>query len=298
MKFFSLKKPSPTGGQGKNLSRLLTLHGGAVALFLLACVITFLSLFPGQAVRDRAEHLILQQTGVAIDIGQLSLAPLATLNLRDVRWQPDLQDWPALTLTTLELSPRWSSLFGGNPGASVSAAIASGAIDGYVLRDGSLAARLSQIGVTPFFPPSFPYLPQGTVNGTIEATGPVLSDNGRANFQLQLNQAAVSGLEALGVKDGRLSLGDILVEGVFQGRNLKVENLRNEGGDVQIAGKATIFVANTPQLSRITAQIEVTPGPGLAPGLRDLLTLSGVKPDRSGTFRFRIAGNLARPTLR
>ena len=297
MKYFRAKKTTP-GGKGRNISQLLTLHGAAIALFLLACVITFLLLFPGQAVRDRVEHLIQRQTGVSIDIGELGLAPIATLNLRNVRWQPELQDWPPVTLTRLELSPRWSTLFGGNPGATVEASISGGEIEGFMLRDGSLEAALSAIALAPFFPETYPYRPQGTLGGTVESTGQALANDGRAAFQLQIDQAALTGLETLGVEDGRLDLGNIRAQGVLQGRNLKVEDLYNQGGDLQISGKATIFVADSPQLSRITAQIEVTPGPGLEPGLRDLLTLSGVKPDRSGTFRFRIAGNLANPTLR
>jgi hypothetical protein len=89
-----------------------------------------------------------------------------------------------------------------------------------------------------------------------------------------------------------------MIRGELRGQTLDIQELRNSGGDLQLAGNAVLLLGSSPQLSRMTARIDITPGPQLDPMLRDLLPLSGIKPDKQGAYRFRIGGSLEHPVLR
>jgi type II secretion system protein N len=299
MKFFPKRLNLPGRSAKKSgLSRHLALHLGAVALLVVVFIVTLIVLFPGQALRDRAELVIYQQAGVRLDIGDLSIAPPLTLTLRNVRWQHDMVDWPPVNIPVARISPRWSSLFGANPGAQWSASLPVGSVQGHIFKDGTLNARLTGVGLAPFLPESFAYPIRGTLDGTIEASGDLMGDSGQAAFEFHMQQAAVAGLEGLGAAEGQFSLGRVILRGALQGRNLRVEELRAADGDLQVEGRGTLLIGNTPQGSRITAQIDLTPAPTLDPNLADLLLLTGVSPDRNGNYRLRLSGSLAAPVLR
>ncbi|KIH75828.1 type II secretion system protein N [Geoalkalibacter ferrihydriticus] len=299
MKLLFKRSKSPTKTASKSdLRRQFALHLGAFTLFIAAFVLTVLILFPDQILRARAEQLIFQQTGVRIDIGDLSLAPPLTLTLRNVAWQPELDNWPPVRIPVIRISPIWGSLFGANPAAGVTAGFPVGSMQGRMYKDGDLATTLNAIGLAPFLPTEFPYPIQGVLSGNVDASGDLSALRGQAGFQLQLDRAAVSGLEALGASEGRLSLGGITLRGELQGRNLRIEELRTADGDLLVEGRGTLLLAESPQASRITAQIEITPTMTLDPNLAELLLLTGVSPDRNGTYRLRLSGSLANPVLR
>lgn len=299
MKFlFKRSKATSRGTNKTDLSRHLVLHLGAVALLVAAFLLTLMVLFPEQALRDRTERMIFQQAGIRLEIGELGLAPPLTLTLRNVRWQHDIRDWPPVVFPVVRMSPRWGTLLGGNPAAQWSAALPVGSVQGQMSKDGSVQANIRGVALTPFLPEGFPYPVLGSLNGTMEASGDLHGDSGQAAFELTMDQAAVTGLEPLGAAQGRLNLGRINLRGAMQGRNLRIEDLRAVEGDLQIEGKGTLLLGNTPQSSRITAQIDLSPTATLDANLADLLLFTGVSPDRNGNYRLRLSGSLAAPTIR
>lgn len=298
MKIISPRFRAARGDRKPKEKSSLFLHLGAIALLLVAFFAAFLTLFPSDALRARAEHMIRQQTGETVSIGKLSLRPLLSLRSSDVSWSPALEPWPNITIPEMRLSPRWSALFTASPGLNFKTQLIDGRLDGFYVHNTELFAEIEDASITPYFPESLGYLPHGTLNGSLTSDGDPALDSTESRFDMRLDQAAVTGLERLGTEQDRLNLGTIRLQGTMQGRNLKIEDLSAAGGDLQVDGKATILVAKTPQQSRINAQIAVTPSTNLDSGLRDLLTLSGVTPDRNGTFNFRLSGSLAQPALR
>ncbi len=281
----------------KDKSSLL-LHLGAFFLLLIAFSAALLSFFPTEALRARAEQMIQHQSGEAISIGRLSLRPLLSLQLTDISWSPADTPWPPVNIPQVKLSPRWSALVTAQPGLNFSTRLLDGTIEGFYITGAETRAEIISASIAPYFPGEMNYRGQGVLSGTFSADGDPSAESTESIFDMQLEQAAVTGLERLGLSRDRLSLGTVRIQGSLQGRNLKIENVSAVGGEIQIGGKATILVAKTPQQSRINAQIALTPGPDLDPGLRDLLTLSGVTPDRNGTFNLRLSGSLAHPSLR
>ncbi|MDO3379660.1 type II secretion system protein GspN [Geoalkalibacter halelectricus] len=299
MKFFLKRTQASSRKPNKSdLRRQLALHLGALGLFLIAFILTLLVWFPDQVLRNRAEQLIFEQSGARISIGDLSLAPPLRLTLRNVAWKPEMQDWPEVRIPVIRVAPLWGTVFGGNPGAGIAAGLQVGSLQGQMFKDGNLEAVLAGIGIAPFLPADFAYPIQGVLSGNLKASGDLAGMRGQATFQLQLDRGGVSGLEALGATEGRLSLGTVTLRGELQGRNLRIEELRAADGDLLVEGRGTLLLAETPQASRITAQIELTPAPSLDPNLADLLLLTGVTPDRNGTYRLRLSGSLANPVLR
>ncbi|WP_305045659.1 type II secretion system protein GspN [Geoalkalibacter sp.] len=299
MKFISkrLNHSAPDLKKGHLGSRLL-LHLSALGLLLIAFVLTLILLFPVQALRDRVEQMIFTQSGVRVDIGGLSVTPPLTLTLRDLRWQPELRNWPPVQVAALRLSPVWSGLFSANPGVHFNAAFAVGSIQGQASRDGSLKAAIKGVGIAPFLPEAFPYPVQGTLSGNFESLGELLANSGQASVQLRLEGGALTGLESLGAANGRLSLGQVDLRADLQGRNLRIEELRATEGDLRVDGKGTLLLGADAPSSRLTAQIELTPAPSLDPNLADLLLLTGVNPDPTGIYRLRLSGSLAAPVVR
>ena len=117
------------------------------------------------------------------------------------------------------------------------------------------------------------------------------------HVQLQLSSLRLSGLDAFGVTDG-LNLGKLNCKGVLQGRNLQFEPLTVGGGVLELTGKGTIIIGATPRESRIASSMQLRPAESLPEMFRELLTLSGKKPDPQGWYNFRVNGRLDAPTFR
>jgi len=298
MKFSIRSFRAESGDRKPKDKNTLRLHLGAFFLLVTAFIAALLSFFPTEALRLRAEQMIRRQTGESVSIGRLSLRPLLSLQLADVKWSPAAEPWPPVNIPQVKVSPRWSALVTAQPGLNFITQLADGRIEGSFIPGADTQAEIISASIAPYFPGELDYKAQGILSGTFFSDGDPSAESTESVFDLQLEQAAVTGLERLGISRDRLSLGTIRIQGNLQGRNLKIENLSAAGGEIQIDGKATILVAKTPQQSRINAQIALTPGPDLAPGLRDLLTLSGVTPDRNGTFNLRLSGSLAQPNRR
>lgn len=284
-------------GKGRSRGRL-AFSLAAVLILAIAFFGTLLIFFPEQPLRDRIERTLSRQSGEEVTIGGLALIPPVGLRLTNIGWQPGNPDWPAVTVDTVRISPLWTTIVSGDSGAAIQATASPGTLEGRVTQNGNLEAAFAGIVLHSLFPADFNYLPEGIGGGHIKGSRMLLPDKRQAAFDLVIDQLAVNGLESLGASSGRLALGRMSVRGEVRGQTLDIQELRNSAGDVQVDGKAVLLLGSSPRLSRITARIDITPGPNLDPMLRDLLPLSGIKPDSQGTYRFRIGGTLAQPVLR
>jgi type II secretion system protein N len=287
------------GGNGKARFRARLVFSLAAAFILLfAFLVSFIMFFPEQPLRECLERTAWQQSGGKVTIDSLSLAPPLGLRLTKIGWQPIDPKWPPITIDSARISPLWTTLLKGDPGVAVQAALSSGTLKSRMTKDGSFEATLAGIVLRPLLPRGFAYLPEGTIEGSIQGTQMLLPEKRHATFDLTINRFGVGGLKSLGVSNDRLSLGQVNIRGELRGKTLDIKELHNIDGDLGVDGKATLLLGGTPHLCRITANIGITPGPHLDPTLRGLLPLSGVKPDKQGTYRFRIGGSLDHPVLR
>lgn len=277
----------------------LFLHLTALLLFLLCFTGVALMSFPQTQLRNYAVGLIYRQTGQPITIGELSLSPLLRVKAKDISWQPKGKDWQPIVVDRLSLSPFWTSLFDKNPAGSFRASIAGGTVEGWASKIGSFSAELAGVNLAPFFTAGFPFPPSGKISGTVAAERQAGSGAAAYDFELAAEDLRVAGLDTLGLPEGGLALGRIKFRGKMKGRSLTVEELQNEGGDLSLAVRGTILIGARPGRSRLNLRVEIQPGgAALTPAFRDLLSLTGLKPDPEGGYKFRLAGTLTRPILR
>jgi type II secretion system protein N len=283
----SRSRRKPAGG--------LLVHLSALLLFVLCFAGTMLVLLPKAQLRDHVVGLIYKQTGLRISIGELSLSPFLRVEARDIAWQPEVKGWPPVTVDRLSLSPHWTRLFGNNPAARFQAAVAEGTATGWQAKDGSFSAILTEVNFAPYLAADFPFPPTGRISGTITADRQADSD--AIGFDLVADDLKLTGLSALGLQEGALSLGRLRLRGKMKGQTLNLESLRNEGGDLSLTGNGTILLNKLPERCRLNLQIELRPGAGLASTVHDLLLLGGLEDD-DGDYSLRLTGTLARPVLR
>jgi len=276
----------------------LGMHLCALLVFVLCFAVTALLCFPKDQLRDQIVGLILRQTGQHIEIGGLSFSPFLGVKATGIAWQPEAKNWPPVTVDRLSLSPQWTSLFGNNPAGEFRASLAKGIIDGWCSKDGSFNATLADVDLTPFITAGFLFPPSGKIGGTMEfdrQTGPGM---GTAGFDLVVENLRIAGMNAIGLKENKISLGRLQLRGKMMDRTLNIEKLQNEGGDLSLSCNGTVLISQRPQLSRLNLQIALRPGAGMKKTLGDLLLLTGLKAEPDGGYKFRLAGTLARPILR
>lgn len=299
MRFF--QRPARMIGKMAPSSRTLgrlRLHALGLGLFLLGLIAAISLFFPAGALKDRLARELSARSGIETHIGQLDPVFPLGLHLKEVQVRFPDRRFDPLTLAELRLTPRWRTLFGDHPAAELQGRLLGGEAEAVVATDGSLTAefgglRLAEAPRTPF-----PYPLSGILKGKILVAGPPLAENTPVDFTLTLADARVAGLEALGVGKGEFAAGTVTAAGKGRGRQIRLTELSVQGGDLELSGQGSLLLGNTAASSRISLQIRLRPTAGLDPGLRDLLALSGSKPDSEGYYNFRISGTLARPVLR
>lgn len=286
------------GGNGKARFRgRLLFVLAAVSILLLAFVITFIVCFPVQPLRARLERMAWRDGGQKVTIGGLSFAAPLGLRFTRIGWQPPDPKWPMITVASAHLSPLWTTLFTGDPGVALQAGLSSGTLRGRLTKDGNFEATLAGIVLRPLLPTGFAHLSGGIVSGRIQGTQMLLPGSRRVTFELAIKHLSVGGFKSLGASRDRLSLGRMSLSGELRGNTLDIKDVSSSNGDLRLKGKAVVLLGNSLAQCRVTANIKLTPGPGLDLTLRGLLPLTGAKPDRQGAYRFRIGGSLARPVL-
>jgi type II secretion system protein N len=266
-------------------------------VFLLGFAITALVNFPDAALRDYVVGAIQQQTGARISIRELSFSPLLTLRARKVSWQPPVKGL-APVIDRFSVSPLWTTLAGDNPAGRFQAVVAGGTISGHIAKDGSGAVVLTGVHPGVILTAGFHFPVTGKIRGNISAERPMDLLKGKTNFKLETADLQIGGLAGLGLAANKLALGNLRLRGRVTGRTLRLEDLRNEGGDLSISGHGTVMLAKMPRRSRLNLRFKMRPGARLKSGsFKELLSLAGLKAGRGGSYNLHITGTLARPIL-
>lgn len=273
----------------------------AFAVLILFFAIGFRLFFPVEELKHRLQSEISSRTEARIDIKRLSLGLPLSMKMEELRIENLQQTLPVFDIDMIELSPGWLSLVSGDPKVDLSGELYDGHLDLSLARSGRFDLDLSDLNLELFpaikiseTPVSF----AGSASGQVKASAPPLSDRSDTTIEVRIDGATVTGLEPLGIDDGQVALGNILLEGELHGRKLNVGTISAAGGDFGLDGEGNILIGSEPSRTRLNLQVNLQPESGFDPLLKDLISLSGNKPGPNGSYNFRLSGSLARPVIR
>lgn len=292
---FSLRSTAKTGPK----TRLRALAG--LVLFVLCVVLGYLLFFPVEALRQRLEAEVSGRTKADFTVGRLTLGLPLSLQLVDVRLEGGPAQALPLRLDDIAVRPAWLSLVTGDPGIVARGHLYGGELDVELSRSGRVEGELLDLELDQLPPLSglpVPIQPDGRLSARLEAPTSPLEAKTVTRVEVHLTQAALAGLEPLGIRGGRIALGDVSGQGELQGRKLSLSSLKVAGGDLDIDAEGDLLMGTSPARSRLNLQVVLRPGEGLDPMITDLLSLTGAKPGSDGRYRFRLGGSLARPVMR
>ena len=254
--------------------------------------------FPATALENRIENEVtaqlrgkgqLELEGLSLRLPLGLSARQATLRLK----QPQTAEIP---VTELRVKPLWLSLLTGNPGLAFECEIMGGHAEGFLRREGEILLELKDLQF------SFPLLTNSTlaVAGTLEqgelsAQWPPM-ETSASHLSLSINNAQVTGLDAIGSTSKELALGNLVLQGNGTGNSFKLDRMESRDGQVSITGSGALLLANPIEQSRINLNGTLKPTPELDPQLRDLLGM--VTKEVAGDFPFNISGTLSRPQIK
>lgn len=264
-------------------------------LLLLGMLTGFYLFFPAEALRQRVIQEVETRTGAEIQIGQMALYPLLTLDASQISF--DVTGLPQpMQIEQLSLAPQWSTLLSSDPGVQLQAQLMSGLVNAEVLRTGMINATAT--GLRFDLPLQKPMamnitgkLDQTTVNAATH-----LDPETKTQLSLQLSDVRISNLAFFKEDSPGIALGAIVLEVNGQGRAMKINALTAKGGDFNISGEGTLFIGRTPATSRINLSLQIKAADSAHPTLVSLLELSA-PPDANGDHRLRVNGTIATPTI-
>lgn len=273
----------------------------AVTVLILFFAIGFRLFLPVDELKRRLQSELSSRTETRIDIKQMSLGLPLSLKLQGVRIEDLQQEFPVFDIEMVELTPGWLSLVSGDPKVSIRGELYDGNLGLNLARSGRFDLDLAGLNLNLFPAVKLSETPvklAGTVSGQLKASAPPLSDRSDTAIEVRIDSAAVTGLKPLGISDGEVALGNILVIGEMHGRKLNIDTISAAGGDFRIDGEGNILIGSEPARSRLNLQLNLQPESGFDPLLKDLISLSGNKPSPDGSYNFRLSGSLARPVIR
>ncbi len=263
---------------------------------LVAALVSFWLNLPVQPLADRLVQFAAAQ-GVAVQIDRPALALPVGLRAAKVAVKvPDLPR-PPLPLSSVVITPAWTSLFGNNPGIDVEAGFMAGKLQAEAHRNGELQLQLQGLQLSESLGPQLPLevvarVESGLFNGRLPLVG-----KNKTKLELTLRNVALVGMKKLGSAKDRLSLGQVKLRAEGRGPAFKINALTSAGGDIEANGSGNLNVGRTAATSRLSLALQLKPGASLDAGLRDLLSLLG-KPGRDGKYRLRLSGPLTAVQMR
>lgn len=285
--------------RGKSVSRwqrpsLFLLAG--CGLLLLGMLTGFYLFFPAEALKQRITQEIMTRTGTKVQIRQVSLYPLLSLDADQVTI--DLPDLPhPLQIEQLSLSPLWSTVLSSNPGVQLQAEFMHGTLAGELLKSGMISAMAT--GLSFDLPMQKPMALNitGTLNQANLDAATRLEPETKTVLSLQLSDVRVSGMDIFKTDTSGIDLGEVSLEVDGQGRAMKVKTLSAKGGDLDVSGEGTLLIGRTSASSRIKLALQVRAGANADPSIASMLELAG-KPGPDGRYSLNLGGTLAKPTIR
>lgn len=263
----------------------------AVACLLVAFILGFTLFFPAETLRPRLEQEALKR-GVALTIGPLSTTFPPALVARNVIVRNATGD-PLLTIERVRIRPCWLKLLIGSVAVNFQGELLGGTVEGEVARNGAFELSASQLAWRGPLPGLGETLLSGRLqSATADGVYPPRADSllhlDLALAEVQLEKLPIPGAEQT------LSLGTITLHASGQGKNLRLETLNANGGQLTAAGEGTLVLADPVVRSPLTLTLRLRPTPELNPSLAELLTAL-LPPTSDGTSPLRLGGTLAAP---
>jgi type II secretion system protein N len=274
-------------------SLFLLAGAGLLLLGMLTGVYLF---FPAETLKHRITQELEMRTGVEMQIEQVALYPLLTLDARGI--ELGLTGLPhPLPIEALSIAPQWSTLFSADPGVLVQCSLMNGTITAGLLRSGAISTRATGLRFDLPIQKPLPFNVTGTLSEAAFDGDTRLDKEAKTHLTLRLTDVSVLGLELLRADGHGLALGEIVLEVDGQGRAMRINTLTANGGDLDVNGEGTLLIGRTTETSRIKLTLQVLPGPNADPSIATLLELVG-KPEPDGRYSLKLSGTLAKPVIR
>ncbi|BCR05990.1 hypothetical protein DESUT3_30590 [Desulfuromonas versatilis] len=274
----------------------LRLYSGAALLLAGCLVLGFYLFFPAGELKNRIEFEVTTRTPARLEMEHLSLRFPPALRAQQVNVTQPGQELK-LTLDSLTLKPLWHSLFGSNPGVAFASQLLGGNAWGNLRRDGAVEAQVEELTFSAPLAAGSSLGISGVVSrGSLAGAWPLRPET-ETSLALEVNQARLTGLEAIGATTPNLSLGTLTLAGSGRGTALRIDKLENQGGDLQVSGTGTLLLSEPPENSRVNLSLTLNRSPSLDQALVELLDLF-IKPGPDGTYRIRVTGTLGNPRMR
>ncbi|MFO7577346.1 MAG: type II secretion system protein GspN [Pelovirga sp.] len=266
-------------------------------LFVVGAFFSFWTFFPAEVLEQRLVQEISRESGIKMRGDNAAmLVPLGLrLDLTVLSKYPELAD---LVIEDLRMTPAWASLVTRNQAIAFKGDLAGGQLNSRIARDGDLSLRLREIRLLELFGAEMAYRINGLL--TAEFQGENLAagaEQGQGTFSASIQQASVLGLEQIGLA-ADFPLGAVQIAGRFSDMRVSLEQLSVVGGALDVTGGGTLLVGPTPERTRLNLNIRLLPTTQTPVGVRDLLSLTGVRPTPDGSYTLQIGGTLARPVIR
>jgi len=114
----------------------------------------------------------------------------------------------------------------------------------------------------------------------------------KGQVQMTLAEIQLTGMQKLGSSSDLLALGQARLSAEAVGPLIRITAVSVAGPSLSLQGSGSLRLGRTPASSSLNLGLTLTPGAGLDPMLKDLLSLMK-KPQRDGSYRITISGNLA-----
>lgn len=265
-------------------------------LFVVSAFFSFWIFFPADVLQRRLLQEVSQQTG--LEMRGRNAAMLFPVGLKlDLSIYPDVPELADLELTGLQVSPVWRSLFSNNQAVNLTGTLAGGEVDVDAGQSGQVNLKLKDIALLALQQPDLPYRVSGKLAGRLDGENISEDMNGRGNFSLYLRDARVLGLENIGLP-ANFSAGVLQLKGKFDRRRLSLEEVVLTGGDLELSGGGNILIGETAEQTRLNLNVRLHPTSTTPDSLRDLLSMTGIRPTVDGSYLLRIGGTLAKPVIR
>lgn len=269
-------------------SRLWLLPLVVLAAFLLGLWL----FFPAPAIQQRLNLELSRLQQPTIEVGEIrAIFPLGlaaeSLELATASHR--------LHFESLQLTPLWSSLWRGNAALHLDSRLLGGELNATVTRHGHFALHAQQVQFDEAMANSSALRIQGNLS-QLELRGSSQPQLRVEDAQLECQQLVLRGLKNAGMATDTLALGIVRISARQDGRQLIIEQLTAQGGDIAVDGKGTLTLATPLERSRINLMLTLKPGAGLDQDIHSLLQLV-TKPTANGVYPLKISGTLAQPKL-
>lgn len=267
-----------------------------ILLFCVSAMISFGWFFPADIVQRRLVQQVVEKTGLQVEGYNAEMIFPLGLQL-DLYLEPELEELADIELKALKITPSWRSLLGDNPGAYFNGLLAQGELSALVERDGQLDLSLRGVDLSGLQNRVNDYLIGGVLSGQFKAENMTADFQGQGSFATDLGQTRIDGLEKIGLP-ADLYLGAVQIAGKFIQRRISFERILATEGVMELSGGGTLFVGETPSLTRLNLNLRLHPTQKTPESLRSMIQLTGVRPTTDGSYLLRIGGTLAKPVVR